>query len=290
MNRFAWLPLCTPVAARLPWAVYAGASVAGETLWQVRRRGRSQLIANLLPFCDDSPTVAKRAARQARRNVARYWVEVAARPAVDLERFERDRVRIAGAEKLRMLETPGPVVVLGAHTGNGELCLQLSVLGSRPRIALVEPLAPPDFAQAIFALRAAGIVQFHEATFAGLRRCAMALKEGGLVGMMGDRDLSGGGIPVKLAGRHVRIARGPWQLAWRHHAVVLPVFCSREHRNTFEVRVEEPVQICRSGTEEAGIADAAQRWATRLEAHLRRDPGQWLVQEDFWNVHACSGD
>ena len=40
-----------------------------------------------------------------------------------------------------------------------------------------------------------------------------------------------------------------------------------------------------SGVKE--IREAIERWCSILEKHLRRDPAQWTVLEDFWEVHRC---
>jgi lauroyl/myristoyl acyltransferase len=51
--------------------------------------------------------------------------------------------------------------------------------------------------------------------------------------------------------------------------------------------VEEPFRVAATEDANADIRQAVERFARLLEQHLRRDPGQWAVLEDFWRVHAC---
>jgi lauroyl/myristoyl acyltransferase len=92
---------------------------------------------------------------------------------------------------------------------------------------------------------------------------------------------------VALAGRHVRLPRGPWEIACRSGALVIPTFSVRQGFDTFEVTVEEPFRVHASGELEADVRCAAERYAHLLEAQIRRNPGQWTPFEDFWKVHRC---
>jgi KDO2-lipid IV(A) lauroyltransferase len=114
-----------------------------------------------------------------------------------------------------------------------------------------------------------------------------ALKEGQIAGVMGDRDIQETGVCVTFCGRQVRVPRGPWELARRFDAPVLPVFSARKHGDQFRIDVGEAFHVARSGDLECDIRGAAERYVRLLEAQLRRDPGQWTVLEDFWKVHGC---
>jgi lauroyl/myristoyl acyltransferase len=92
---------------------------------------------------------------------------------------------------------------------------------------------------------------------------------------------------MALAETCVRLPRGPWEIARRTDALVYPMFASRIHHDRFRVYVEEPFHVARSENEEADILEAIQRFSRLLETHLRRDPAQWAVTEDFWEAHRC---
>src|SRR5262249_54331543 len=122
----------------------------------------------------------------------------------------------------------------------------------------------------------------------GLRACIEALKHGQALGLVGDRDIQGNGLCTRFFGRTVKMPRGPWELARRTNAIVIPVFCTRIRYDRFAVTVTEPFPVDREQDEDTAVRKAAERYVGVLEQMLRADPGQWLVLEDFWRRHACT--
>ena len=54
-----------------------------------------------------------------------------------------------------------------------------------------------------------------------------------------------------------------------------------------EITVGEPYHVAVTDDPEADIQGAAARFGGELERHLRANPGEWTVLEDFWRVHRC---
>jgi lauroyl/myristoyl acyltransferase len=92
-------------------------------------------------------------------------------------------------------------------------------------------------------------------------------------------------VCVLLCGRRVRLPRGPWEMARRTDARILPVFSRRRRYDDFDVYLGEPYAERVSDSAEADIQRAAERFAYLLQARLLSDRGQWTVLEDFWQVH-----
>lgn len=287
MSRYRWLRLSAPIVGRVPWLAYPVAAAAGWATWRVKRRGRRNLIRNMLVLCDGDRRRALAQARLVYRNVCRYWVDVETIPHRDMANFERDHMTINGAEHLGVLNAPGPVLIVSAHTGNAELALQAITFRGRKFTALVEAVQPPQFAAYLLKLRSAAGGHFFTAGFGGVRACLESLQAGEVVGMMADRDIQGTGICAELAGRHVRLPKGPWEIARRTGATVLPVFASRNWKDHITVTAFEPFCVHRSDDAEADVRRAIDRWAKVLEERLKAKPGQWIVLEDFWRVHRC---
>ncbi|MCC6417705.1 MAG: lysophospholipid acyltransferase family protein [Gemmataceae bacterium] len=287
INRLWWMRAIHPLASRYPGAFYRVAAGAASAAWVVRRDLRRNLVRNMLPICDGDLPQAKRAGKQAMKYVAQYYVDLATLPRRDLSTFETQHLEVFHAERLDLLAAPGPLVIVSAHTGNAELAIQALTYRGRPFVALVEALEPRELAEYMLKLRSAAGGTFHEATFGGVRAMMAALKQGQIAGVMGDRDIQDTGVCVVFCGRQVKVPRGPWELARRFDAPVLPIFSARKHGDQFRIDVGEPIHVGRSGDLERDIRDAAERYVRVLEAQLRRDPGQWTVLEDFWKVHAC---
>jgi KDO2-lipid IV(A) lauroyltransferase len=277
-----------PLAGRFPKFFYRVAWVVGWVGWHVRRDVRRNVVRNLLPLCDGDLPRAKREGVRVFQYVAQYYVDLATLPRRDISRFETEHLHIGNPEHLAQLEQPGPVVGISAHMGNPELAIQALTYRGRGFVALVEALDPPALADFVLRLRSAAGGRFYEADFTGLRACVSALKHGQLLGVMGDRDIQGTGICVPLCGRMVHLPRGPWELARRTNALVVPAFSRRRHFDDFDIVLEEPYFVDVSDSPETDIRKAAERYAMLLETYLRKEPGQWAVLEDFWRVHACA--
>jgi KDO2-lipid IV(A) lauroyltransferase len=287
MRKLVLLRLLAPLLGRATWFAYPLASVLGRVAWHTRPHTRRRIIRNLLPFCDGDRDRARREGLRAYQNVARYWVDLCSLPYRDLRTFERQHITIRHPERLAALEAPGPVVAISAHTGNAEFAIQALTYRGRAFVAVVEELRPRRFSRELLRRRSSAGGKFYEANFTGIRACLDALRRGELVGLMGDRDIQHTGLCTELAGRMVKLPRGPWELARRANALVLPVLTSRDSRDNFTVVLEEPFRIDTTGDPESDVRKAIERWVRILEEHIRREPGQWAVLEDFWTVHRC---
>jgi len=288
MIKLRLLQVGVPLARRFPWLFYRIASIGGWVAWAVKPRTRRRVIRNLLPLYGGDIRLARRSSLNVFRNVALYYVDIATLAQRDMANYERDHMLIAHAERLNLLNEPEPIIMLGAHTGNPELAVQALTFRGRPFTALVEVLRPAALAAYFLDLRSAAGGTFYEADISGVRATLTTLKKGGLVALLGDRDLQGTGACVRMFGRSVKLPRGPFELARRTDALILPVFCSRSRVDDMIVSVEEPMRVAHTDDPERDVREATGQWALILEKHLRREPDQWTVMEDFWKMHACA--
>lgn len=275
------------VAGRRPGPFYALAPLVARVVWELNPALRRRVIRNLLPLCEGDRRRARREGRRALQHVLAYYLDLVTLPHREMSRFEEEHLEIFHGERLELLRTNGAVLLVSAHTGNAELAIQALTYRGRAFVALVERLEPRDWAEYLLRLRSSAGGTFLEANFPGVRACIEALRSGGVVGMMGDRDIQHTGVCTELFGRAVRLPRGPWELARRTEALVIPIFSSRKRGDQFRIDVGEPFRVAASEDADADIRQAVERFAGLLEQHLRRDPGQWAVLEDFWRVHAC---
>jgi len=287
MVKLFLLRMGVPLAGRTPWFFYRLAVVVGWVAWYVQPGKRRRVIRNLSPLCDGDVNRARRQGIEVFRHVARYYVDLATLPRRDIACFERDHLRLVNGERLKLLDGPGPFIVLSAHTGNPELAVQGFTNRGRAFLALVEPLQPAALADYLLALRSSTGGTFYQADRRGVRACLDALRDGMLVAIIADRDIQGTGVCVDLCERRVKLPRGPFELARRTHASLLPILAAREGVEDQVVFVEEPYCVPATDDAEEDVRQAAQHWACILGQHLRRFPGQWKVLEDYWTVHAC---
>ena len=281
------LRLAGPIVGRLPSLFYPFAAVAGWIAWWTKPECRENLTRNMLPLCDGDRRRARREGRRAYQNVARYWVDLTTLPYRNMATFERNHITVVDHGGAKALDAPGGLVVVSAHMGNGELAIQAMTTRGRRFIVLVEALKPASLSRTMLRLRSSAGAQFYPADFRGLRAAIEALKRGEVLGMMGDRDIQGTGLCVALCGRKVRLPRGPWELARREGATVLPAFSTRTWTDRFIVYLEPTLTVACTADPEADIRGAMEQWASVFERHIKANPGQWGVLEDFWQVHGC---
>ena len=287
MTKLLLFRTAAPVVGRFPGPFYGAAWIVATAAWFVRRQERRRVIRNLLPFCDGNVQRARREGREAFRNVARYYVDLCSLPYRDAASFEDDHIQVRNRVRIPCLFAPEPTIVASAHMGNPELSLIAIAQRGRPWVELVEPLQPDALAAFVTRLREASGGRVYPAGYQGVRAALDELRADGLVALMADRDLGGNGVCVSIAGRRVRLPRGPWELARRTGATVVPLFLERGFFEDVTVYIEQPIRVPPTDDPEDDVATAAQRWAGLFERHVRRKPGQWAVLEDFWRVHAC---
>lgn len=87
----------------------------------------------------------------------------------------------------------------------------------------------------------------------------------------------GSGIPVRLFGGSVDLPAGPFFLAVRTGAPLLPSFFHEENRR-YLLWTHPPLALPGSGDRDADIAAVAQAWTDLFEAFLRKHPDMW----QFW--------
>ncbi len=107
------------------------------------------------------------------------------------------------------------------------------------------------------------------------------LRRNGVVGLLCDRDLGGGGVPVSFFGEETTMPAGPATLSLRTGAAIVPnVVYQRD--GYVEGVIKAPIQFERSGKLRADIAALTQLVANELESMISAAPTQWHVLQPVW--------
>ncbi len=283
------LRACVPVGSRFPRPCHWVARRVAWLVWKVRPSARNRVTRNLLPLFDGDHERATRASLAVFRSVGAYYVDLVSLPGLDLDAFDRERIVVENPEYLPVVLREAPTIIVSAHMGNPELAIQVLTRRGRGFAALVEELQPRDFAARMLELRRSGGGVFFEANLSGMKKLLGHIGNGGLAGLVGDRDIAGNGTPVTLCGQRMRVSSVPWEVARRTGATIIPAFSIRLRRGKMLVTLGEPYKVDQTGGRKDAIAEAAQRWAGEFEKQLRRAPAQWYVMEDYWRVHSVTG-
>lgn len=279
------------VLAHLPATVVGGLSDAIGELWYwaapdraARARGNLAHVAGWLAAngrgtarsraAATDPAALERLVRAAFRHSVRTYAETL-RP-------------VASARDLRrrlLIENPGPVDAAFATPGRvifatghfGSMVGASTVLGDRCRVPITAPMetiGDPELQRLLLRARKSG-----GARIVGLERARRALRDalvrGEGVGLVADRDIAGGGLPVTLFGRLTTLPMGPAYLALEHDAPLhlAAVWRARgeSYRGGLITLPHPPADLPRRARIEALL----QAEAEAFEAFISLAPEQW---------------
>ncbi|MBI4432812.1 MAG: mitochondrial fission ELM1 family protein [Candidatus Omnitrophica bacterium] len=211
----------------------------------------------------------KRIARQSFGHVAMTAVEMLRFPEMD-KRYLEERIKITGLEKFeRALASGRGIIFLSAHFGNWEILNVVAGLKGYPLLALARAQKHPRSDAFLNGLRSSQGAQMIGKGMP-VREILRALKSGRIIGILGDQDAGKTGTFVRFFGRLSSSPTGAEVFAERTHALIFPIFVSRQGRGHL-LEIEEPLE-----------GDVLQKFANRLEEKIRAYPSQWLWAHRRW--------
>jgi phosphatidylinositol dimannoside acyltransferase len=281
---------------RLPEPVaFALGGVGGRVFLRLDRGRRQALTANLAQVL--GPAVGRRELRRTvRRGFAsygRYWVE--AFRLEDLSAAEiRRRLRIEGREHIDTALAAGRGAIFASpHIGNWDAGGAWLAAVGYPATAVVERLRPAELYERFAVYRRALGLELLPLDDGGetLREVVRALRAGRLACLVCDRDLTGGGLEVRLFGGRARMPGGPASIALKTGAPLLPCSVYHDRRpGHWRAVVHPPLQPERSGDARKDTQALTQRLADEFEGLIAAAPEQWhVLSRYFHNGPAGSG-
>lgn len=221
------------------------------------------------------PRALDRLVRAAFRQYARYYLDVARAPALD-PAYLAERLTVETPEAfVSAFGEPGPRIFIGLHYGAIELQAYVAAVhADRP---LTTPMETIDDAalQAWFertrgslGIRLVGLRQAR-------RELTAALGRGEPVGIVGDRDLTGGGIPATLFGAPASIPLGPALIAIESGAPTYIVSVRRVPGGRYLGRLD-PLSVPATGSRRERVTAVVAAEARLFERQIALAPEQWF--------------
>jgi len=272
--------------AALPEPVALGlGNVVGDVLYRVRHEHRAMVRANLARVLGAGAGDAQlldRWARRSFRTYARYWVEGARLPGTSPEEVVQHTF-VDGLHHLHEGRATGRGTILALpHIGSWEYGGAFLATQDLPMTAVAERIEPPALFDYFVEQRAAmGLTIVPLDPKSGGTLLA-TLREGGLVGLLCDRDIEGTGIEVEFFGERTTMPAGPATLALRTGATLCTGAVYSGPGPDHRAIVEPPLDTTRTGPLRKDVARLTQEIATRLEGLIRRAPEQWHVFQPLW--------
>ena len=264
------------LSRRLPTALlYRCAERLADCRWRSSAQDRQAVQANLAlalgtPVPEHSPIV-----REVFRNFGRYLVEF-----FSIDRVQAPSVEVEGYGHLEAAHHGRRgVILLTAHFGNWEAGAVLIRRMGFPLSAVALPHADPRTDRLFNDQRRRCGIDVIPLGQEAMHRSLRSLRDGHLLGVLGDQQFTRHGLSVTLCGQTVTLPSGPAMLSLRSLAPAVPTFVIREGAWKFRLCFEPPVWPQPRQGDPAVLQRLTQRYASILERYLTRFPSQWLLLE-----------
>ncbi|MBY6362028.1 phosphatidylinositol mannoside acyltransferase [Rhodococcoides corynebacterioides] len=269
------------VVRALPEGVARRLFDAGADLAARRGGGPEQLRRNLARVLGTTPAdVPDELVRASVRSYARYWREAFRLPSMDLAAQARSiDASVSGKEHLEAALAAGRGAVLALpHSGNWDMAGVWLTQTHGQFTTVAERLRPESLYRRFVEYRES--LGFEIFPLSGGERPPFEqlrdrLEAGGVVCLLGERDLARHGVPVTFFGEPTRMPAGPARLAVDTGAALLPVHCWFTESG-WGFSVEPPLDV--SG----GVEDATQQLADRFAANIAAHPEDWHMLQPLW--------
>lgn len=173
------------------------------------------------------------------------------------------------------------VMLVTAHIGHWEIGIPWIVGKGYPMAGVYAIYREDAVVEWIMSHRKAQ-VEWIPATPGAAEHCIGALRKGRLLGMVADLPYGERGRRVLIAGRPVRLPMGPWAIAARARATVIPTFILRQSPGVYQATFHEPIRPM-EGSLRQQIEQMQDIYRAYLEYYLKSYPAQWGVLEPFWD-------
>lgn len=255
---------------------------SGADLAARRQGADSQLRRNLARVLGIPVTeVPDDLVRDALRSYARYWREAFRLPTMDHDAVAREMDRtIDGVEHLdRALAEGRGVVVALPHAGNWDLGGTWLARRYGTFATVAERLQPESLYQRFLTYREGlgfTIIPHTGGPTPPVAELTRFLAGGGVVCLLGERDLRRSGVPVTFFGEPTRMPAGPARLAVETGAPFLVAEFWYPDEDDMRVRIHPPIDV--SG----GVVSATQAMADLFAEGIARHPADWHMLQPLW--------
>ena len=266
--------LAVAIAERLGWLASFKDSSARRAvtsnLRQITEHGAQSAI---------DERVLTRWVRRSYASYGRYWAEGATLPGLTRPEVTKKITFVEGEHYLHeaMAAGNGCIVAL-PHIGSWEWGGAMVAAVGYPMTAVAEQLEPPELFEWFVEKRnEMGLLIEPLGAQAG-KQILSVLREGGLVGLLCDRDIEGDGLEVELLDGRATVPAGPATLALRTGAAIMTGVIYSGPGDHHSILLSKPLSVERSGDGlRSDVARLTQQISDELSGLIRRAPEQWHV-------------
>ena len=254
-----------------------------DRTWKKQGASVLQLQANLArvdPALSDEEL--RTLSREGMRSYLRYWNEAFRLPAWSHQRIS-STFDLQGREVMDAAINAGRGIIMApGHMANWDHAGAWAALRYGSVTTVAERLKPEGvFTQFLEYRQTLGMHVVPHGSPDVIRELARTLNSGGLVALLGDRDVGRNGVDVQMFGQTARIPGGPALLSMLTGAPLHPVSMWFDGP-MLRGQVYPAVPIPADGEKSDRLAQMCQGLADALCDGIRRHPADWHMMQKVW--------
>jgi KDO2-lipid IV(A) lauroyltransferase len=223
--------------------------------------------------------------RHAMRSYARYWLEVFRLPVLRARAVAGAEAGTVGAENIDAAIAAGKGAILALpHSGNWDVAAVWLVARSGTFATVAERLKPESLFRRFMAYRESlgmEVIPLSGGDRSPSDVLTERLRAGGVICLLGDRDLTKGGVEVTFFGERTKMPAGPALLAATTGAALIPVGLWFDGAGWAQ-RVHPPLHIPATGPLRERVHAATQALADVFAADIAEHPADWHMLQRLW--------
>ena len=215
------------------------------------------------------------------RSYLRYWCDTFRLPKWSHDQIV-NRVTVINDHLLRDALAAGTGAIVSLpHAGNWDHAGAYYCETGAPIVTVAEHLEPERLFKKFLEYRESLGMEVLDASARSLATLSQQLRQGRLIALVADRDLSKNGVNVSFFGHPARMPAGPAVLSIQTGAPLLTAFV-RYTDVGIEITFEPAIPVPTEGKQSEKIAQMIQESATRLERHLALHLTDWHMLQRIW--------
>lgn len=267
-----------------PAAVRLGRTIA-DLAWKQRGKGVLRLESNYARVVPDaSPERLAELSRAGMRSYLRYWMESFRLPAWSPERIRNGFDPQDVHYLTDGLASDRGVILALPHMANWDLAgAWVTTKLKTPFTTVAERLKPETLYDRFVAYREGlGMEVLPHSGGTAFGTLARRLRDGGLICLVAERDLSASGVEVKFFGEATRMPAGPALLAQQTGALLLPVTLWYDDSPVMRGRVHPPIEVPETGSRAEKTSVMTQALADAFATGIAEHPEDWHMLQRLW--------
>ncbi|MBA3845186.1 MAG: hypothetical protein H0X45_00940 [Planctomycetes bacterium] len=259
------------------------AFIIGYLSWWLDARGRKVVARNLAHFLPSRSDAHRRTVRRAYIDFCIGTYESFAMPSLPAAMFQPPNLKVIDPWNCYAQKPlPGPTVVLSVHC-NCELVLAAAHhLNLNDGIEAIALSHGTDIDELWDRMRSAVKCRTLLLDKGGPLASLRALKAGKTLGVVGERDYSGTGLPMMFAGEMMSMPIGTAAMAVQTGALVVPVLLARRGWSRWTLIVARPLRPDPMVAKQAQVTAMTRAIGHTFARFIATVPAQWIAFHDQW--------